>query len=90
MIDYKSTGVNIDNNVFTFVIQDGPIKENGINGCDLTEMLLIYKLLIEKFNKACYCVENEMTIRHLNKAIYWQERRTEDRLVRNVEGTSKL
>lgn len=82
--------VRHDVNSLSFNIQNGPIKENGVNGCQVTDILKvclhIYKGLNEKFP----CKENAITITKLQEAIMWQEERTKDRITRNVEGTSNV
>lgn len=81
--------VNQIDNVVSFKIQNGPIKEAGKNGCQLTELIGVAKHMIEELNKKFPCRENSMTITKLDEALMWQKKRTDDRIAREVEGLSK-
>jgi hypothetical protein len=87
----KEFPINIteEKGMISFKIQDGPIKENGINGCQLTTLISTAKIMLESLNKKFPCRENSITITKLEEALMWQSKRTEDRILRNVEGTSK-
>lgn len=80
--------VRHDKNSVAFTIQNGPIKEAGKNGCQLTDMIAVAKHMIEELNKKFPCRENSMTITKLDEALMWQKKRTQDREARNVEGKS--
>lgn len=79
-----------DKNSISFTLQDGPIKEFGKNGCQVTDIIAITKIIIEKLNEKFPCRENAMTITKLDEALMWQDKRTNDRIKRQVEGTSNL
>lgn len=81
--------VRNDKNSLSFTLQNGPIKENGKNGCQVTDVIAVAKHIIEELNKKFPCRENAVTITKLDEALMWQEKRTKDREVRNVEGLSK-
>jgi hypothetical protein len=72
----------------TFKIQEGPIGDNGTNGCDATEIIRYAIGLYRSFNSAHPCRENSCTITKLEEALHWQEARARDRVKRNVEGTN--
>ena len=74
----------------TFSIQSGPVKEEGRNGCDATDLIRYTIGLYKSFNSAHPCRENSITITKLEEALHWQEARTRDRVERNVEGTSNV
>lgn len=74
----------------TFFLQDGPIKEVGKNGCQVTDMIAVAKHIIEKLNEKFQCAENEQTLYHLKKALHFQHLRTAMREKRGVEGTSNV
>lgn len=80
--------IHQESNQIAFKIQDGPILENGKNGCQLTEMIQVAKIMLEGLNKKFPCRENAMTITKLDEALMWLNKRTEDRTARNVEGKS--
>lgn len=82
--------VRHDKNSLSFTIQNGPIKEVGVNGCQVSDVIAVAKHIIEELNKKFPCRENSMTITKLDEALMWQEKRTKDREARNVEGLSKV
>jgi hypothetical protein len=69
--------------------QNGPVKEHGVNGVQLTDVLRIclarYKMLNESFR----CRENSLVITKLQEAIMWDEERTAQRTLAGVEGYDK-
>ena len=89
-IGTESNYVCVQENRIEFVIQDGPIKEAGINGVQVTDMLLFCKEIYKSLNKAYPCRENALTITKIEEAIHWQDARTKDRESRGVEGKNKL
>lgn len=78
-----------DLNVISFKVQDGPIKENGVNGCQVDTIVEAAKLIIEGLNKNYPCRENSMAITKLDEALMWMRERTRDRETRGVEGLNK-
>lgn len=80
--------VRHDVNSISFTIQNGPIKEHGLNGCQLDSLIAAAKIMIEGLNSKFPCRENAMAITKLDEALMWLEKRTKDREARNVEGTS--
>lgn len=82
--------VRHDKNSLSFTLQNGPIKESGINGCQVTDVIAAAKHIIQELNKKFPCRENSMTITKLDEALMWQDKRTKDRLERNVEGYNKV
>jgi hypothetical protein len=81
--------VRNDKNSLSFTLQNGPIKEVGLNGCQVTDVIAVAKHIIEQLNAKFPCRENAMTITKLDEALMWQDKRTKDREARNVEGLSK-
>lgn len=86
---YNFIYVRPDVNSITFNLQNGPIKEVGINGCQIATLIDAAKFLIEKHNEKYPCPFNIETIYHLGQAILFQERRTQAIEARGVEGTSQ-
>lgn len=80
--------VDDDLNAITFKIQNGPIKEHGVNGCQVDTMIEAAKLIIEGLNKKFYCDENAEAITNLELALASLARRRANREKRGVEGTS--
>lgn len=90
----KSDGAPIyiddDMNIIAFRIQLGPVKENGINGCQVDTLMETARLMILNLNKKFHSVHNVEALVHLNRALDALERRKIDRLARGVEGENKL
>jgi len=82
--------VRHDVNSVSFTIQNGPVKEFGKNGCQVTDMIAVAKHIIEKLNHKFPCIENAKTLDYLDLALNQQKERTRAREARNVEGLSKL
>jgi len=80
--------VKVENNKVTFTLQDGPIKEFGVNGCQIDAMLAYARMVLESYNRAIPCRENALAITSIEVAEMWLDRRTRNRMVRGVEGTS--
>jgi len=76
-------------NQIAFQIQNGPVKENGINGCQVDTIIETAKLIIEGLNKNFPCRENSMAITKLDEALLWLLKRKNDRVAREVEGLNK-
>ena len=81
--------IDHEDNSISFKLQDGPIKEFGVNGCQVDTMIHAALLIIQGLNKKFPCVENEQAIAGLKQAIQCLENRKADRDRRGVEGTSK-
>lgn len=71
--------------------QEGPIKEVGINGIHNEDLILMVLTRLNSFQQTAFaCNENEMAIKKLEEALMWLRKRTQDREIRNVEGTSNV
>jgi hypothetical protein len=81
--------IKVDGNSITFTIQNGPIKENGVNGCQVDDMIIVATTIIRKLNGEFPCRENSIAIGRLEEATMWLEKRKADRESRGVEGTNK-
>ncbi len=70
--------------------QDGPINEVGINGISNESLLAIVEHRLLGFQSGPYsCRENAIALTKIQEAMHWLQHRTNDRLNRNVEGTSE-
>lgn len=78
-----------DKNSLAFTLQNGPIKEVGVNGCQVNTLIEAAKIIIEGLNAKFPCRENAVAVTKLDEALMWLEKRTKDREKRGVEGTSK-
>lgn len=81
--------VRNDKNSLAFTLQDGPIKEVGVNGCQVDTVIAAAKTMLEGLNKAFPCRENACAITKLDEALHWLDARTKDRETRSVEGTAQ-
>ena len=72
-----------------FTIQSGPIKEFGVNGCQIDDVIQWAKEKIEEFQQAYPCRENALAITKLDEALLWLLKRKLDREKRQVEGLNK-
>jgi hypothetical protein len=81
--------VRHDVNSISFTIQNGPVKEKGVNGCQIDTIIEAAKTILEGLNKNYPCRENATAITKLDEALMWLEKRTKDRVKRQVEGFNK-
>jgi len=81
--------IGVNGSAVTFVLQDGPISEAGVNGIQITDMLEYVKEVYKSLNAAFPCRENSITITKIEEAIHWQDARTKERKSRGVEGKNK-
>jgi len=71
--------------------QNGPVKEKGVNGCHNEDLLAIVIDRLQDFQRGIYrCRENAIALTKLEEALMWLKKRTEEREVRGVEGTSEI
>lgn len=86
---YKFIYVRHDVNSISFNIQNGPVNEVGVNGCQVDALIETAKIMIEGLNKKFPCRENFLAITRLKEALHWLDHRKKDREKRNVEGFNK-
>lgn len=79
--------VRHDKGSIAFTLQNGTIGERGVNGCQLDALIDTAKIMLEGLQKKLPCRENAVAITKLDEALMWLEKRTKDRIARNVEGT---
>ena len=73
----------------TIKLQDGPIKEVGVNGDQIEDLVEYCWRTLKSFNTAPHaCRENSIALTKLEEAHMWLLRRKRDRELRGVEGTS--
>jgi hypothetical protein len=70
--------------------QEGPIKEVGVNGAQVDDVLTVCLGKIKEFNINFSCAENAYAIQHLQETLFWLRERRENRVKRGVEGFSRL
>lgn len=71
--------------------QNGPVKENGVNGVTEENLLAIVANRLENFQSSDFaCKENHLALIHIEEAIMWLKKRTAEREIRGVEGTNEV
>ncbi|WP_432748664.1 hypothetical protein [Pectinatus frisingensis] len=69
--------------------QEGPVKENGVNGVANEDLLIMVLTRLESFQQSDWrCRENALAITKIEEALLWLRKRTIGRENRGVEGTS--
>ena len=85
----KPVFIDDSHNLISFKIQDGPIKEVGVNGCQIDTLIHAAREILAGFQRTFPCEENEGAMMALEDALGWLDRRKKNRESRCVEGTSK-
>lgn len=88
---FKEDKNGASNEIFANIkFQKGAVKENGINGCQNEHLIGIVIDRLQCLNQGDFaCRENSIAITKLEEALLWLNKRTQDRIARNVEGTSQ-
>lgn len=81
--------VRHDKNSLSFTLQNGPVKENGVNGCQVDTVIETARIILTKLNEKFPCRENALAITKLDEALMWLDKRRIVREAQGVEGTSK-
>jgi len=87
---FKHVYLRKDKNSISFTLQKGPIKEVGVNGCQVDTLIEAAKLIVDKLDEKYPCNENKMAVRKLNEALHWLMIRKLERQYRGVEGTNNV
>lgn len=69
--------------------QKGTVSEEGRNGWQNEEVLLVLIDRMKFLNAAFPCRENSIVITKLEEALMWLQKRTADRVARGVEGKNE-
>jgi len=70
--------------------QNGPVKENGVNGCHNEDLILVVLDRLRGAQAGDFsCRENAIAITKLEEALLWLNYRTNARVQRGVEGTNQ-
>lgn len=82
---------DIEYTVAQIDFQEGPIKENGVNGVTNEDLINMVLCRLQGFQKSEFaCQENAIAITKLQEGLMWLRKRTNDRKARGVEGTSQV
>ena len=77
--------------VLSFIeFQKGPIKEVGVNGCQVDTLIHAVYTIISVFQDSHPCVQNEAALEHFNKGLQALDHRKRERESRGVEGTNQV
>lgn len=82
--------IHDETNQIAFQIQNGPIKEVGVNGCQVDTIIETARLIILGLNENFPCEENEQTLHYLQMALTMLAKRRINRIFQGVEGYSKI
>lgn len=77
------------NNSVSFQIQNGPVKEKGVNGCQVDTIIETAAIIIQELNHRFACQENAQALSHLKMALDALKSRKANREKRGVEGLDK-
>jgi hypothetical protein len=69
--------------------QDGPIKEHGVNGVQIDDVVRAALEFLQAVNGPFPCRQNSLVITKLEEVLFWLRDRTEERERRGVEGKSQ-
>lgn len=70
--------------------QNGGVKEVGVNGLTHEALLAVIIDRLRSFQSGAFsCRENAIALTHCEDALMWLQKRTRDRIKRNVEGEMK-
>lgn len=80
-----------DETIVRLFFQNGPIPEFGLNGVTQEALLTIVIDRLRSFQDGPFrCRENAIALTHCEEALMWLQKRTRDRIKRNVEGTHEI
>lgn len=72
----------------TFLFQNGPLGDVGVNGITHEVLLAIVADRLRGFQSGPYsCKANACALTHIEEALHWLQQRTIERMRRGVEGT---
>ena len=85
----KYVFIDHPSNTIGFTIQNGPIKEVGVNGCQLETLIHAAAMMVSGLNKKFESSYNNSCLSHLELALGALNQRKVDRQIRGVEGFSR-
>ena len=89
--NFEVRRVEDDALVCSIHFQGGHVQEGGLNGVNNEDLLNMVVERLECFQKSpSACRENAIAITKLEEALLWLRKRTEGRVQRGIEETSKL
>ncbi len=89
--DFEVTSVEEGKLLGSIHFQQGPIKEDGVNGVMNEDILLMVVNRLQTFQKGQFsCRENALALTKLEEAVLWLRARTMGREQRGIEGTHQV
>ena len=67
--------INDKGNAITFKIQNGLIKDNGVNGCQVDTIIWTAYEILCGLNQKVECIENNMALKYLRDALHELDKR---------------
>lgn len=81
---------DVDKNMTSINFQNGPIQENGVNGCQNEDLILVVLDRLRGAQQGNFsCRENALAITKLEEALLWLNYRTNTRIHQQVEGKNE-
>jgi hypothetical protein len=88
---FKVTDTSGQNLLGIVNFQEGAIKDVGVNGVFMEDLIHMCLVRLEAFNNSEYrCRENSMAITKLEETLMWLGKRTQGRTNRGVVGTREV
>ncbi len=89
-LDGSPAIVNDEAGYIHIKFQCGPIKEHGVNGTSIENVLELLTNRLRGFQQGPFrCRTNALAITKIEEAIMWLEERTKIRINQGVEGTNQ-
>ena len=82
-------GIHDGSNLISYKIQNGPIKENGVNGCQVDTMVATVIRMIQELNRKFPDECNNHALNNFVSGLGWLKQRKINREARGVEGYNK-
>jgi hypothetical protein len=89
---FLASHVHVDPGTRLLILfQNGPVRENGVNGVTQEVLLEIVADRLRSFQAGEYaCRENALALTKIEEAMHWLQARTMARMRRGIEGTSAV
>ena len=78
--------LGIDKGSISFTLQTGPIKEVGVNGCQIDALIIMAREILIYFNEQYPCQENILALNALHVCLQELFNRTQRRTRQRTEG----
>jgi len=89
-LDGSASSIHDEAGYINIKFQCGSIKEHGVNGTSIENVLDLLKVRLEGFQKGPFrCRTNALAITKIEEAIMWLEERTKIRIEQGIEGTNQ-